>query len=1427
MEEACGCTFRWHQPADFLVWPQRTERDRDGDLSAARPFDVRATVSPPRWCMRGQGTLQPEPRPLCVSVRSLCLQMDRRLPEKVIFDARDSVELLDQSLDHAVGMEQQQRRKPRRGRGSPSPRAAKTRTRTATQRGRGGDASERLHGLHAESQRRLARKAAAEAGEMFSPRTNHSASPRSPASRHAPSTPPTAASPRRRVSADQARRTTDKLYRQAQAKQADLKERQRQKLAQETKGLFTPRTTAQDRRANAVSTAEAYERQMLAGERLHEEACATQDRRRLQRVVKEQQTAKECPFVPHFEHFHGSGTISHLRGRSKSAETHDVGDRLHEWAVRKQEKHEELRRREEAQLRSQQVCSAVSAEQQQLAGERLYENACATQQRRKQEELAAKSTFTPDLVQFHGVQVRPSPLAKSEGIDEMRDVGDRLYAAAQQQRKEMDEKRQEQEEKMLEEVAQMGKPTISKKAQALERGVDEYPHYLKGTAISERRRPPDATGLQTSERREADADPGSWIEVEAAQQRRLKAAEATMHRLHALEWQRCKRETAKQEQSVFIEELRQKVGEEIVAKQRMAQVGVRKVAIGRLRPKIEPLLADHAAEPPLEWDELEAMILQLLSVYMRLTEVCEPQQLDEPRTVLGHEWCRAVDENGNPVNAEDASTVAMIDASLLDGALGNPASFFAELVGNRDSLVLPETTFLRRRSSQFAREDTSTVEERLFQWAKEKEAEKTKKAAEALVQQISDLATKQKFQGKPTLAFATQHTEASVGKDKCAFVVERKGGGQKSTVMRFEAGYNLEGVKAVRQKEAEAEEKYARTCRKKATPALQQSFSRWMDGDGGKEGIDKHGRKIAKELKAAIETPNPLAFSFRVDHPLDGSFLTDRSPSFRCLPKPATDTTTTHTPKPTKSSTARAEDLHAQATSSGLGFVMEAVPPPSRRDETEIMTPERKRQLEASWKPAGDQLDASHTRAQLMKEQAAAAKKRAGNAADNNLDAQLAQAAAEGAGSAHREATRIAAAHSDAAHEQAANIAEARHRFAVRKELADQLTVPEALAAARLNPAVIHEDSAGQQLDEDVRADVRAWARLEARVAEHELVAESAASGEAVANAEVPTSAGTAAEEDLLTDTDAAARDTERQHDSKHLQESDDNQLQHADETQHEHSGANADAAVADDPVTATAEEPAEGKEAPATKDKAKITEASKVAANEEQSTVSSGFEELENALQSWGAPSATNELEKELEGLLGAGSDSGSDESSSDEDDSITDLLARASDTSTYDGDALSIRRSKPKAPPVAVGKEEKHGDSEQEDEDDDLSCLEAALAEEDDAKAEAARHTSVATILEVTCPDGSGVGDIILIEGPDGEDIEVEVPDGITPGDSFEFDLAAGTRKTESMAVECPGGSAAGDILEVLSSRGETIEVMVPDGVQPGDTFEFVVPA
>ena len=64
-----------------------------------------------------------------------------------------------------------------------------------------------------------------------------------------------------------------------------------------------------------------------------------------------------------------------------------------------------------------------------------------------------------------------------------------------------------------------------------------------------------------------------------------------------------------------------------------------------------------------------------------------------------------------------------------------------------------------------------------------------------------------------------------------------------------------------------------------------------------------------------------------------------------------------------------------------------------------------------------------------------------------------------------------------------------------------------------------------------------------------------------------------------------------------------------------------------------------------------------------------------------------------------------------------------------------------------------------------------------------------AAAQLVAVKCPEGVRPGDAILVEGPNGEDVEVIVPAGIAAGDTFEVDIG-GTGETEQ---DVRGTSAA----------------------------------
>ena len=43
----------------------------------------------------------------------------------------------------------------------------------------------------------------------------------------------------------------------------------------------------------------------------------------------------------------------------------------------------------------------------------------------------------------------------------------------------------------------------------------------------------------------------------------------------------------------------------------------------------------------------------------------------------------------------------------------------------------------------------------------------------------------------------------------------------------------------------------------------------------------------------------------------------------------------------------------------------------------------------------------------------------------------------------------------------------------------------------------------------------------------------------------------------------------------------------------------------------------------------------------------------------------------------------------------------------------------------------------------------------------------------MAIECPEGVEPGAALLVGGPDGEDVEVVVPEGVAPGDTFEVDV------------------------------------------------------
>ena len=62
----------------------------------------------------------------------------------------------------------------------------------------------------------------------------------------------------------------------------------------------------------------------------------------------------------------------------------------------------------------------------------------------------------------------------------------------------------------------------------------------------------------------------------------------------------------------------------------------------------------------------------------------------------------------------------------------------------------------------------------------------------------------------------------------------------------------------------------------------------------------------------------------------------------------------------------------------------------------------------------------------------------------------------------------------------------------------------------------------------------------------------------------------------------------------------------------------------------------------------------------------------------------------------------------------------------------------------------------------------------------------------LTVVCPEGVSAGDMLYVSTPDGDEVEVAVPEGVGPGDEFEVQLG-GAAGDNLVAAESEAGKAA----------------------------------
>ena len=147
-----------------------------------------------------------------------------------------------------------------------------------------------------------------------------------------------------------------------------------------------------------------------------------------------------------------------------------------------------------------------------------------------------------------------------------------------------------------------------------------------------------------------------------------------------------------------------------------------------------------------------------------------------------------------------------------------------------------------------------------------------------------------------------------------------------------------------------------------------------------------------------------------------------------------------------------------------------------------------------------------------------------------------------------------------------------------------------------------------------------------------------------------------------------------------------------------------------------------------------------------------------------------------------------------------------------------------------AAAAKEEASLDTFSELEQQLESLHESELATDDE---EGEGEEEMDTML-VGCPDGCTGGDAIVVMTSWGEEVEIVVPEGIAPGDEFEVSsprpkghgaaesLDEAEDAPQTMVVVCPEGCGPGDAIVVSNHDGAELEVLIPDGIHEGDEFE-----
>jgi hypothetical protein len=170
-------------------------------------------------------------------------------------------------------------------------------------------------------------------------------------------------------------------------------------------------------------------------------------------------------------------------------------------------------------------------------------------------------------------------------------------------------------------------------------------------------------------------------------------------------------------------------------------------------------------------------------------------------------------------------------------------------------------------------------------------------------------------------------------------------------------------------------------------------------------------------------------------------------------------------------------------------------------------------------------------------------------------------------------------------------------------------------------------------------------------------------------------------------------------------------------------------------------------------------------------------------------------------------------------------------------DGFAVTVTAARDLAPVQVgrTGKREQDGDSTPESTmlNEHESTSEQEIDSQPIAMASEPGRDPTLGFVTVACPDGVSAGDLVSFMTDGGVELEVQVPDGIQPGEDFEVEVqpqpaaesvqvdVAAPRQARTVILTCPSCVSNG-LASFLTTGGQVIDVEIPDGIQPGERFE-----